>query len=93
MAIRSAPDTERSETARRGQEIYERDIEPTLDDGKHGHYVSIDVDTGRWTIADTRRASIDELYERWPDAHDVWMLRVGYRTLINLGGRPLRGSE
>lgn len=91
MAIRTQND--RRETRQRGEEIYERDIKPALDDSKHGHYVSIDVDTGCWTIAETRRASIDELCERWPDACDVWMLRVGHRTLINLGGRPLRGSE
>ncbi|MDE0497549.1 MAG: hypothetical protein OXH86_09365 [Acidimicrobiaceae bacterium] len=93
MAVRSAPGTERSEMARRGQEIYERDIEPTLDDSQHGHYVSIDVDTGRWTIADKRRASIDELYERYPDARDVWMLRVGYRALVGFHGAPPREDD
>lgn len=54
MAVRSAPDTERSETARRGEEIYERDIKPTLGEDQDGRYVAIDVDTGRWTISSGR---------------------------------------
>ena len=93
MAAPGRTQADRTETGRRGTEIYERDIKPTLGDDQDGRYVSIDVDTGGWTIAGTRRSSIDELYERYPDARNVWMLRVGYRTLINLGGRPLRGSE
>lgn len=93
MAVRSAPDTERSETARRGEEIYERDIKPTLGEDQDGRYVAIDVDTGRWTIADTRLAASDEMYERNPETHDVFMLRIGYRALFSLGGRPLRDAE
>ena len=42
MAVRSAPDTDRSETARRGTEIYERDIKPTLGEDQDGRYVAID---------------------------------------------------
>ncbi len=90
---RKPSDTVRSETIRRGTEIYERDIKPTLDESHHGRYVSIDVDTGCWTIADTRRVSIDELHERYPDVRNAFMLRVGYRALIRLGGSPLRSSE
>ena len=85
MAVRNAPE----ETARRGDEIYERDIKPTLTDDQHGSYVSIDIDSGCWTIADTLRGAIDELYEQRPEVVDVWSLRVGYRTLHHFGGRPL----
>ena len=93
MAVRSAPDTERSETARRGTEIYERDIKPTLGEDQDGRYVSIDVDTGCWAVADSHREAVDELYEQHPDSHDVWSLRVGYRALFSLGGRPLRNPS
>ena len=87
MAVRSQ--SAREETARRGGEIYERDIRPTLAEDQHGHYVSIDIDSGCWVIADTLRAAIDELYAQRPEATDVWSLRVGYRTLRHFGGRPL----
>lgn len=87
MAVRSQ--SAREETARRGGEIYERDIKPTLAEDQHGHYISIDIDSGCWAIADTFRGAIDELYAQRPDATDVWSLRVGYRTLRHFGGRPL----
>ena len=93
MAVRSAPDTERSETARRGTEIYERDIKPTLGEDQDGRYISVDVDSGCWAIADTHREAVDELYARYPDSHDVWSLRVGYQALFSLGGRPLREED
>ena len=89
MAVRSA-DTERSETARRGTEIYERDIKPTLDEDQDGRFISIDVDSGCWVAADTRRAAVDALHAKHPDSHDVFTLRVGYRAAVRLGGRPLR---
>lgn len=86
MAVRGAA----AETARRGDEIYERDIKATLTEDQHGHYVSIDIDSSSWAIADTLRGAIDELYAQRPEATDVWSLRVGYRTLRRFGGRPLR---
>ena len=88
VAVRIAPE----ETARRGDEIYERDIKPTLADDQHGRYVSIDVESCCWTIADTLRGAIDELYEQRPEAVDVWSLRVGHRALHHFGGRPLLRS-
>lgn len=33
------------------------------------------------------------MYERNPEARDVFMLRVGYRALFSLGGRPMRDAE
>ena len=93
MAVRSAPDTERSETARRGTEIYERDIKPALDEDQNGRFVSVDVDSGCWAIADTRRDAVDALYAQHPDAHDVWTLRVGYSAAVSLGGRPLQVDD
>ena len=90
-----APDVNREqrysaeETGRLGDEIYERDIKPTLTEDQHGHYVSIDVNSGTWAIADTFRTAIDELYAQHPEATDVWSLRVGYRTLRRRRSRPL----
>ncbi|MDE0629981.1 MAG: hypothetical protein OXH73_00610 [Caldilineaceae bacterium] len=38
----------REETARLGDEIYERDIRPQVEADHHGEYVAIDVDSGSW---------------------------------------------
>ncbi len=86
MAVRSQDTLE--ETARRGDEIYERDIKPTLAEDQRGRYVAIDVDSGNWAIADTLRAATDEIHAHHPDPSAVWCLRVGYRVLRHFGGRP-----
>lgn len=106
MAVRNAPDTERSETARRGtemtepvrtpadraeshrrgEEIYERDIEPLLADDERGRIVAIDVDSGCWAIADDELQASADLRVQRPEATDVWLLRVGYRVTHSFAG-------
>ena len=80
----------REETARRGEEIYERDIEPTLAEDQHGRVVAIDVDSGDWAIADEVLQAAADLRVQRPEANDVWLLRVGYRALHSFGGQRLR---
>ncbi len=90
MAVRIAPE----ETARRGDEIYERDIKPTLAEDQHGRYLAIDVNSGNWAVADTLRAATDELNNvHRPDPSGVWLLRVGYPVLRHFGGRPVPSEE
>ena len=78
-----------SETARLGDEIYERDIRSKVEATHHGKIVAIDVDSGDYAIADTSLAAADALRERLP-ALDVWAVRVGYSTLRAFGGSSLR---
>ena len=80
------------ETGRLGDEIYERDIRPQVEETHHGKIVAIDVDSGEYAIDDTGRAAAKRLLVRDPDA-DIWCLRVGYGVLRHFGGRPLRRSE
>ena len=75
-----------------GDEIYQRDIRQKVEDAYHGKIVAIDVDSGDYAIGDTVSAASKRLRKRLPDA-DVWSVRVGYRTLRNFGGRPLRRAE
>lgn len=77
------------ETARLGDEIYERDIRQKVEADHQGAVVAIDVDTGRWAIGDNVIAATDGLRTQRPDAVDVWLLRVGHRALHHFGGRPL----
>ena len=78
------------ETARLGDEIYERDIRPQVDEARNGEYVAIDVDGGSWAIASSIRKVAESLRAQRPDAVDVWCVRVGFRALRHFGGRPLR---
>ena len=81
------------ETARLGDEIYDRDIRRQVEADHHGAVVAIDVDSGSWAIGDTVIAATDGLRTQRPGAVDVWLLRVGHRALHHFGGRPLRSAE
>ena len=78
------------ETARLGDEIYERDIRTQVEADHHGEVVAIDVDSGIWAIGDNVIAATAHLRTKRPEATDVWLLRVGYRALHHFGGRPQR---
>ncbi|MCY4448092.1 MAG: hypothetical protein OXE02_04520 [Chloroflexi bacterium] len=85
-----APTLPLEETARLGDEIYERDIRLQVEADHHGEVVAIDVGSGDYAIADTALAAADALRERRP-APDVWAVRVGHRALVSFGGhRPRR---
>lgn len=81
------------EIARLGQEIYQRDIRRRVETLHHGEVVAIDVDTGSWAMGENVIAATDGLREKRPEAVDVWLLRVGHRTLHHFGGRPVRSTE
>ncbi len=81
------------ETARLGDEIYERNIRPLVEADHHGEVVAIDVDSGSWAIGDDVITATDRLQTQRPDAIDVWLLRVGHRALHHFGGRPMRRAE
>ncbi len=88
----NAPTRPKEETARLGQEIYERDIRPQVEADHSGEYVAIDVDTGDWAIANTEREALERLRAMRPGAVDVLMERVGYRALRSFGAGSLRST-
>ena len=83
----------KEETARLGDEIYQRDIKAQVEAGHDGEYVAIDVDSGHWAVAESELAASDSLRTKCPDAIDVWLLRVGYRAVASIGGGSLRRVE
>ena len=87
------PDRPMEETARLGNEIYERHIRHQVEADHHGQVVAIDVESGNWAVGDTVIVATDRLWSHHPAAHDIWSLRVGYRALHHFGGRPLRRAE
>ena len=87
------PDRPKEETARLGEEIYERDIRSQVEADRQGEVVAIDVASGNWAIGDNVIAATDTLWDQHPAAHDIWCVRVGYRALHRFGGRPLRKTE
>ena len=74
------------ESARLGKEIYNRDILHLVEADHDGEFVSIDIDSGIWAVADTLLKATRGLREKNPDAVDVWTERVGYVAAGSIGG-------
>ena len=72
----SQPRYPMEEFARRGQELYERDIRPHLRPDDDGKYVAIDVETGLYEADPDDRTATDRLLARQPDAQ-IWLVQVG----------------
>ncbi len=87
------PSRPKEETARLGDQIYERDIRRQVEEDHVGEVVAIDVESGSWAIGADEIAATDRLQSQRPDAYDVWCLRVGYRALYSFGGGSLRRAE
>src|SRR5437870_4484470 len=80
------------EFARRGDEIYDRDIQPHVTAADEGKYVLIDIETGDYEIDADEIAASDRLLARHPDAQ-VWMTRVGSRYARRFGQRGEAGRQ
>ena len=83
------PRYSKTEFARRGQAIYERDIRPQVKAVDEGKFVAIDIETGAYEMDRDDYAATERLLVRHPNAQ-IWLLRVGHRAAYRLGGRPGR---
>ncbi len=81
----------KEEFARRGNEIYERDIRSQVDPNYTGQFVAIDIDTGAWEIDAEDYTATERLLKRVPDAQ-IWLVRVGHQATYRIGG-PRRVTE
>jgi hypothetical protein len=77
--------------AQRGQEIYDRDIRPTLTPEDHNKFVAIDIESGAYEINPNDLAAIDRLYDRFQDAQP-FLMRVGHRAAVRLSARSFLGG-
>ncbi len=76
----------REEVARRGDEIYEREVQPRLKTEDKG-FAAIDVETGVFELGRDERTAIDHLLARRPGAQ-VWLRKIGSRYTHRFGPRP-----
>ncbi len=77
MAVKR-PRYSKEEFARRGEEIFEREIRPLVVDRDQNDFVLIDIETGAYEVDADELAAANRLEARLPDAQ-VWMRRVGSR--------------
>jgi hypothetical protein len=76
----------KEEHARRGMDLYERQVRPQVEAGNRGKVVGIDVDTGDFELADDTLAAADRLLARRPDAQ-IWFVRIGQPGVHRFGPR------
>ena len=85
------PRYSREEFARRGNELYKRQVRPQVEDGNEGKVVAIDIETGMFEVAEDTLTASDRLLARCPDAQ-TWFVRIGHRALHRFGPRSFTES-
>ena len=89
MVIRQ-PRYSKEEFARRGDEIYNRDIRSQVEnDQNKSKFVLIDIETGAWEMDSDEMLASRRMDARLPDAQ-VWMVRVGYPYVYRFGAGRIR---
>lgn len=76
----------KEEFARRGDEIYEREVRPHLKAEDQDKFVAIDIESGAYEIGVDELEACDRLNDRLPHAQ-TWLVKVGSRYLHRFGGR------
>ncbi len=78
------PRYSKEEFARRGNEIYQSQVRPQVEEGNYGKIVAIDIETGAFELAKDTMTASDRLLERCPDAQ-IWCVRIGHRGVHRFG--------
>lgn len=74
----------KEEFTRRGNEIYNSQVRPHVEEGNHGKIVAIDIETGAFEVAKDSLTASDQLLANHPDAQ-IWFVRIGYRAVHRIG--------
>jgi hypothetical protein len=85
------PRYSKEEHARRGEEIYEHRLRAQLDPGNHGKIAAIDIDTGKYEVADDVIPASESLLARLPDAQ-IRCVRIGHLAVHRFGPRSLNAQ-
>ena len=75
----------KDEFARRGDEIYARDIRAQYESSRYGEFVAIDIESGDFEIGPDETIISNLLTRRQPDAQ-IWLRRVGIPYAHRIGG-------
>jgi hypothetical protein len=84
------PRYSKEETARLGDEIYERVVAPSVSPEDKGKFVVIDIESGDYEVDRDEIAASDRLLDRKPDAQ-LWLRRVGFSYAYRFGGFKIQG--
>jgi hypothetical protein len=82
----AAPKRNSEETARIGNEIFERRVKPLLKPEDDGKFVAIDIITGEYELDPDDYTAVMRLRGRIPTA-EMWLMRAGFPAAHKLGLR------
>ena len=85
--MKTQPRFSKEEFARRGDEIYERELRSILQVGRPGEFVAIDIESGAYETDISELAASDRLLARVPGAQ-IWLRRIGSRYSHRFGSIP-----
>jgi hypothetical protein len=86
MSAPPHPRYSKKEFAQRGNEIYERVVQPQLTEQDAGKFVAIDIETGTFEVDVDEIAASQRLLARNPDAQ-IWFRLVGSPQTRRFGPR------
>lgn len=79
------PRYSKEEFARRGLEIYDRDIRSQVEADHQGQFVAIDIESRQWEMDADDYTATERLLQQLPDAQ-IWLVRVGHQATYRIGG-------
>ena len=79
----------KEEFARRGDAIYEEEVRPQIKAQDQGKFAAIDIESGTFELDHDELKAGNKLRARIPEAQ-IWMLRVGHRSVHRIAGRVRR---
>ncbi len=91
MTVRQ-PRYSKEEFAQRGDEIYQSQVRPQVEEGNHGKIVAIDIETGSFEVADDLLAASKRLLSKVSDPQ-TWFVRIGHPAVDHFGARSLRTTR
>ena len=80
------PRYSKEEFARRGEEIFSRQVSAQVQDRDPDCIVAIDIESGDFEVSGSLLEAVDRLHERRAGAQ-VWIRRVGSAPVMRFGGR------
>ena len=87
--VNVTPKYSKEEFSRRGQKIFDSRISKKLQGEDPAKIVAIDIDSGDFEVDDDMIPAVERLRQRRPEAQ-VWMRRVGSRSVMRFGGAQIR---
>ena len=82
----------KDEFAQRGDAIYENEVRPQLNAADEGKFAANDIESGSYEVDVGELEACDRLRARVPGAQ-IWMVRIGSRSVHRFGGRDRRGTS